>query len=29
MTGISRYGISDVLRGRLETSGGFKWEYII
>lgn len=29
MTGISHYGISDVLRGRLKTSGGFKWEYTI
>lgn len=29
ITGISRYGISDVLRGKSKTSGGFKWEYAI
>lgn len=28
-TGISHYGIGDVLRGKTKTSGGFKWEYAI
>lgn len=29
ITGISRYGIVDVLRGKSEICGGFKWEYAV